>query len=330
MEKVYLYHNHVRLDLSIGPTHYETYWAKWFGLGPGKLEALTSINVSKAIDKVVHAKVLTKMKKLLPTHVPKSLEKYVKPRLNNSVHEVMQNHQISLFTKPSTSTDDLSEMELKLRLLNRIQLNKSTTTHHTHQKLYDTLYDSITLDQESLDVQDAKPSFYKRTHDNQDPPNDRKAENMKKRRKDADEPSSKSLRKDKSRVERPRWFIKKSGLADAAKRRTTWFDLLLELYIVQNENHILGPSTVAIAKKLKELIQKDELTIDDLEGIEDMILDRWSKEVHRYQIEALNAIHHWEDARHDFFKAYINNRSPGKVYSDKRIISVVRVDVKRK
>nr|GEZ12531.1 hypothetical protein [Tanacetum cinerariifolium] len=37
-----------------------------------------------------------------------------------------------------------------------------------------------------------------------------------------------------------------------------------------------------------------------------------------------------EDGRQDFFKAEINNRSPDKVYSDKRIISVVWVDVKRK
>ncbi|GKC28692.1 hypothetical protein Tco_1035986 [Tanacetum coccineum] len=40
--------------------------------------------------------------------------------------------------------------------------------------------------------------------------------------------------------------------------------------------------------------------------------------------------HIQEDGIQDFFKAEINNRSPDKVYSDKRIISVVRVDVKRK
>nr|GEX50356.1 hypothetical protein [Tanacetum cinerariifolium] len=38
-------------------------------------------------------------------------------------------------------------------------------------------------------------------------------------------------------------------------------------YIDKEENHILGPSTVTIAKKFKELIQKDELTIADLEGV---------------------------------------------------------------
>ncbi|GJS95996.1 hypothetical protein Tco_0802964 [Tanacetum coccineum] len=67
-----------------------------------------------------------------------------------------------------------------------------------------------------------------------------------------------------------------------------------------------------------------------IQGIEDMIPDRWSKKIHRYQIEALNGIHHWEDGRQDFFKAAINNRSPDKVYFDKRIILVVKVDVKKK
>ncbi|GKE07153.1 hypothetical protein Tco_1399171 [Tanacetum coccineum] len=60
------------------------------------------------------------------------------------------------------------------------------------------------------------------------------------------------------------WYTK-SGPSNA-KRRTTWFDLLLKSDIDQNENHILGPSTMAIAKKLKSIIQKDELTIVDLEG----------------------------------------------------------------
>ncbi|GKF71870.1 hypothetical protein Tco_0207984, partial [Tanacetum coccineum] len=34
-----------------------------------------------------------------------------------------------------------------------------------------------------------------------------------------------------------------------------------------------------------------------IQGIEDMIPDKWSKKIHRYQIEALNGIHHWKDAR---------------------------------
>ncbi|GJU40800.1 hypothetical protein Tco_1193757 [Tanacetum coccineum] len=74
--------------------------------------------------------------------------------------------QISLFTKPSTSTDDLSDMDLKLKLLNRIYESKSNTTHLTNQKLYDTIYESVCLDHDTLNDQDAEPSFHKRSHDN--------------------------------------------------------------------------------------------------------------------------------------------------------------------
>ncbi|GKB10464.1 hypothetical protein Tco_0844387 [Tanacetum coccineum] len=345
-----------------------------------KLEALTNFNVSEAFEKAVQAKVLTEIKKLLHTHIPKVVANYVRTRLNTSVLEVIKNNQINLFTQSSTSTDDLSKMDLKLKLLNRIHLNKSNETHTTHQQLYDTLYESISLDQQALDAQDVEPSFHKRSHDNQDSPNNRERENKKKRRKDVGEPSSRSSRRNKSPVIHaqvdtpamqpldqedeyvrkhpyPEWFPKNSGLA---KKRTTWFDLLLKLDIDQNENHILGPSTVAIAKELKVIIQKDELTIVDLEGaglerlkqyteekyatsitkhyaaryhiqgIEDMILERWSKETHRYIFEALNGIHHWEGDIIDFFKAEMSTRTKGSVYSDLMIKSVVRVVVKKK
>ncbi|GJU00655.1 hypothetical protein Tco_1110993 [Tanacetum coccineum] len=253
-----------------------------------KLEALINFNVSKAFEKAVQAKVMTEIKKLLPTHIPDAIANYVKPRLNTYVLEVMKTNQINLFTQSFTSTYDLSEMDLKLKLLNRIHLNKSNDTHTTHQQLYDTLYESIILDQDALDAQAVQSSFHKRSHDNQDPPNNREGENKKKRRKDVGEPSSRSSRQNRSLVvivqddtpamqpldqadiliqkhSKPEWFPKKSGLA---KRRTTWFDLFLKSDIDKDENHILGPSTVAITKKFKELIQKDEFSIADLEGAE--------------------------------------------------------------
>ncbi|GKE34908.1 hypothetical protein Tco_1454230, partial [Tanacetum coccineum] len=178
--------------------------------------------------------------------------------------------------------------------------------------LYDTIYDSIILDQEALNAQDAEPFFHKWSHDHQDPPTDHEGETRKKRQKDVGQSSSRSSKKDQTPIV-------------YAQEDTT------------NEHQILGPSTVAIAKKLKELIQKDELTIAHLEGdgleklknqykndvelechvdqlkevvlteahltkhfaaryhiqgIKDMIHDKWSKEVHYYHIEALNGIHH--------------------------------------
>ncbi|GKA64819.1 hypothetical protein Tco_0764526, partial [Tanacetum coccineum] len=87
-----------------------------------------------------------------------------------------------------------------LKLLNRIHLNKSNETHTIHQQLYETLYESITLDQDELNAQDKEPSFHKRSHDNQVPPNNRKKENRKKIRKDVGEPSYRSSRRNKSLV----------------------------------------------------------------------------------------------------------------------------------
>ncbi|GKC53620.1 hypothetical protein Tco_1076365 [Tanacetum coccineum] len=274
-----------------------------------KLKALTSFNVSKAFEKVLQARVLTETKKLLHTHISKAVANYVRPCLTTSV------------------------------------------------------LDSITLDQDALNAQDEEPSFYKRSHDNQDPPNNREGESRKKRRKDVGEPYSRSLTRNKSPM-----FPKKSGSANA-KRRTTLFDLLLKSDIDQNENHILGPSIVAIAKKLKALIQKDELTIADLEGAElERLKPQYQNNVElEYHVDQLKEIvlseakwnndeddvskprslsteekyttsitkhyderYYIQDSRIDFFKVEMSNRSEGKVNSDLRIKSVVRIVVKKK
>ncbi|GJZ93376.1 hypothetical protein Tco_0665441 [Tanacetum coccineum] len=198
--------------------------------------------VPLAFENAVQAKVLTEIKKLLPTHILNAIANYVKPRLNTFVLEVMKTNQINLFTQSSTSTDDLLEMDLKLKLLNQTYLNKSNDTHTTHQQLYDTLYD---------------PSFSIKMHSMLNHPFTKVED---------DTPAMKPLDKADTLIQKhsnPEWFPKKSGLA---KRNTTWFDLFLKSNIDKDENHILRPSTVAIAKKFKELIQKDVLTIADFKG----------------------------------------------------------------
>nr|GEU79045.1 hypothetical protein [Tanacetum cinerariifolium] len=316
----------------------------------------------------------------LPTHIPKPVANYVRPRLNTFVLDVMKNNQIDLSTQSSTSTDDLLEIDLKLKLLNRIHENKTNTTHPTNQKLYDTLYESVCLDHDVLNAQDAEPSFHKRSHDNQDPPNNCEGESKKKKRKDVGEPSSRSSRQNKSLVvhaqvdtpaiqtldledeyirTRPdlEWYTK-SGSTGAAKRKTTWFDFLLKSDIDQNENHILGPSTVAIANKLKEIIQKDELTIADLEAV--LTEAKWSSdkdEVSKpriferrvskntkphpflyndfYYLVCLSTEENYTTSitKHyaaRYYKQEISTRTEGNAYSDLKIKSVVRIVVKKK
>ncbi|GJX69079.1 hypothetical protein Tco_0304806 [Tanacetum coccineum] len=137
--------------------------------------------------------------------------------------------------------------------------SKSNTTHPTNQKLYDTLYEFVCLDHDALNDPDAEPSFHKRAYDNQDPLNNYERENKKKRQKDVDQED------EYIRTHLNPELYTKSGSTNVVRKKT-WFDLLLKSDIDQNENHILGPSTVAITKNLKAIIQKDELTIADLEG----------------------------------------------------------------
>nr|GEU97503.1 hypothetical protein [Tanacetum cinerariifolium] len=85
-------------------------------------------------------------------------------------------------------TQKFKEYDQKLEALTSINVS---------EKLYDTLYESIILDQEALDDQNAETSFHKRSHNHQDPPTDREGE-KKKRRKDAGQSSSKSSRKYKA------------------------------------------------------------------------------------------------------------------------------------
>ncbi|GJU77379.1 retrovirus-related pol polyprotein from transposon TNT 1-94 [Tanacetum coccineum] len=80
----------------------------------------------------------------------------------------------------------------------------------------------------------------------------------------------------------------------ATKRKATWVDLLLKSDIDQNENLILGPSTVAIAKKLKAIIQKDELTIADIKGVG---LERLK---HHYQNDVKLEYYRSDDQEYEF------------------------------
>ncbi|GKC98209.1 hypothetical protein Tco_1168484, partial [Tanacetum coccineum] len=126
------------------------------------------------------------------------------------------------------------EKDVKAKVL--IEIKKLLPTH-----ILNAIANYVRPHHDSLNAQDAEPSFHKRSHDNQDSPNNHEGENKKKHRKDVGKPSSRSSRKHPY----PEWFLKKLRLA---KRKMTWFDLLLKSDIDQNENHILGPSSVAIAK----------------------------------------------------------------------------------
>nr|GEW88355.1 hypothetical protein [Tanacetum cinerariifolium] len=143
--------------------------------------------------------------------------------------------------------------------------------------------------------------------------------------------------------------------------------MLLKTNMDQDKDCSFGLSTTLVAKKLKELIKKDNLTIVDLEGAGLKMLKRQYKKYVEleYHVDHLKATvlkeaqwsggdndlskprsftkHMSQSANptaasttitsttlKDFYKAKIGNRSTYKIYSDKRIISDVSIAVKKK
>ncbi|GKA33339.1 hypothetical protein Tco_0719706 [Tanacetum coccineum] len=202
----------------------------------------------------------------------------------------METNQINIFTQSSTSIDDLLEMDLKLKLLNEYHLNKSNVTHTTHQQIYDTLYESIILDQDALDVQS---SFYKRSLDNQDPPNDREGENKKKLLSEAQWNSDE------------RYFSKPRSLERHMLKNVKPHPCFYN----KDYTYLVDLST---EEKYTTSITKHYAARYYIEGIEDMIPERWSKEVHLYHLEALN-VRRSDDQEYEFSYAGLPRLSVNNV-----------------
>nr|GEZ30344.1 hypothetical protein [Tanacetum cinerariifolium]GEZ35547.1 hypothetical protein [Tanacetum cinerariifolium] len=84
---------------------------------------------------------------------------------------------------------------------------------------------------------------------------------------------------------------KRSGSVDTAKRNSNWFDMLLKSNLDQDEECILGLSIVIVAKKIKEVIMRDKLTIANLEGVGlEMLKRQYNNDVElEYHVEQLKA-----------------------------------------
>ncbi|GKD92636.1 hypothetical protein Tco_1372473, partial [Tanacetum coccineum] len=201
---------------------------------------------------------------------------------------------------------------------------------------------------DALNAPDAELSFHKRSHDNQDPPNNHE-EKTKKGYIDQNENhilglsfvaianklkainqkdeliivdlevvlSEAKWNSDEDDVSKPTSFER--HMSQNTKPRPSFYnnDFYYLVYLSTEEKYTTSLTKHYAARYYKQ-------------GIEHMISDRWCKETHRYHFEALNGIHCWEDSRSGFFKAEMSSRSEEKIYSDLRIKSVVHMVVKKK
>ncbi|GJW76441.1 hypothetical protein Tco_0138123 [Tanacetum coccineum] len=83
--------------------------------------------------------------------------------------------------------------------------------------------------------------------------------------------------------------------------------------------------------KMLKIRYKNDVELEyHVNQIKAVMSEEANKEIHKYHVDSLYGIHHWEDKRKDFYKNEMGTKTTHKVYSDKKIITVVSVDVKKK
>ncbi|GJS32592.1 hypothetical protein Tco_0530974 [Tanacetum coccineum] len=130
-----------------------------------KVEVLSKVDHSEAIEESIQANVFNKVKNHLPKLLPKVVSNFVKPRMESTVCDVLQNNPINLFKSSSSSTfiDSFTEYELLNMLYDKMQNSRSFNEHEKHFDLYNDLIGLIHLDEaiakgETDPTKDSEPS----------------------------------------------------------------------------------------------------------------------------------------------------------------------------
>ncbi|GJZ53912.1 hypothetical protein Tco_0608797, partial [Tanacetum coccineum] len=207
------------------------------------------------------------IKKLLPTHIPKAVANYVMSRLNTSVLDVMKNNQINLFTQSFTSTDDLSQMDLKILLI--------IVRGRTRRKDVGEPSSRSSRRNKSLMIH-----------------------------AQVDTPTIQPLdQEDENKDELTIADLKGVGLETLKQQYKN--DVELECHVGQLKAAVLieakwnSDEDDVTEEKYTTYITKHYAARYYKQGIEDMISYRWSKETHRYIFEALN-VRRSDDKEYEF------------------------------
>nr|GEY29785.1 hypothetical protein [Tanacetum cinerariifolium] len=162
----------------------------------------------------------------------------------------------------STPADTFIEDKLKQKLYDMMQKSRSFLAHEKHLELYNALMNSMGV-YESV-AKGVIPSQHKRSHDGQDPPEDREWEKRRKiRRKDV---SGSSFKKSKAQKDSQR-YERGDGVKEATQNEETDIKLRLKKFLEEPHEHKYKNGSVVIFGKLvRKIFNKDKVTKEDLKG----------------------------------------------------------------
>ncbi|GKB53691.1 hypothetical protein Tco_0904444 [Tanacetum coccineum] len=181
----------------------------------------------------------------------------VQPHIERTVLDVMKKNPIDLFKSSTTSSDTLSEYELKKKLYDMMFQSKSFNTHEHHYTLYNALKNSMLIDELVAKGElDLTPTLKKISHDEQDPPGNREGETKKRRRKNI---GGTSLQKDKALFD----YSNYERFADADKPQQQEQEVPTEEFGGQHANWFKQPNEKNSIKDAPEQSRFNELVDAD-------------------------------------------------------------------
>ncbi|GJW85800.1 hypothetical protein Tco_0158945 [Tanacetum coccineum] len=235
-----------------------------------KVEALSKIDHSEAIEESVQANVINKVKNQLPNFLPKAVFDFVNPRIESTVCEVLQKTPAFLAQSSSTpnqssskAAESLSEYELNKILFDKIDRSRSYMTHDKHQELYDALLNLMCLDDAiaSGEVNPDKVLRKRHCDEDQDPPSS----------SDKEKKRSGKGKRQKESVEEP---VHEAAIDVEEPIRD---DVVNDVDQPQDDvDPKKDNSTCKLEKDYTTSITKTKAAKYELEFIEDMILELWS------------------------------------------------------
>ncbi|GJV21739.1 hypothetical protein Tco_1370759 [Tanacetum coccineum] len=130
------------------------------------------VNYKDIIEESVQANVINEVKNLLPKFLPKAVIDFATLVIQGTVKKALEKTLIVLAQSSSQAqsslkaAESLSEYKLKMILFEKMDKSRSYLTHDKHQALFDTLFNSLCLDDVITRGQaDPEKSLRKRDHD---------------------------------------------------------------------------------------------------------------------------------------------------------------------
>ncbi|GJV66968.1 hypothetical protein Tco_1482477 [Tanacetum coccineum] len=233
-----------------------------------RINALAQVDHVESIKESVQASVINEVKNQMSKFMPKAVSDLVQPHLERTILDVMKKNPIDLFKSSTTSSDTLSEYELKKKLYDMMFQSKSFNTHEHHYTLYNALKNYMLIDELV-----AKGETKKRRRKNTGGTSLQKDKALfdssnYERFADADEPQQQEqeVPTEEFGGQHVNWFKQpneKNSIKDAPEQSR--FNELVDADKDPEEHELQIRSTIIFAKKMKGFLKKDKITRADLE-----------------------------------------------------------------